>query len=196
MVADDIKSVYSRTKWALVLRGIFGLVLAAFIFARPIDSVAGLAIIIAFWALLDGFTSVVRAFSIRDIAPHWWVMLLTGLVSVAFGIAALYYYPGLSLTFAVVWTAFWLITAGALSIYVAIQERKFGVSWGWTLAFGIIAVASGVLAYMYPQVTLAWLLALIATYGIITGVVMLMGAWKMQSFQRDVRQATASPSKA
>jgi uncharacterized membrane protein HdeD (DUF308 family) len=116
MVADDIKSVYSRTKWALVLRGIFGLVLAAFIFARPIDSVGALAIVIAFWALLDGFISVVRAFSIREIAPHWWVMLLTGLVSVAFGIAALYYYPGLSLTFAVVWTAFWLITAGAISI--------------------------------------------------------------------------------
>ena len=196
MIADDIKAMYGRTKWALVLRGIFGLVLGAFILARPLDSVAALALVIAFWALLDGITSIVRAFSVRAVAPHWWVMLITGLVSVGFGIAALYYYPGLSLTFAVLWTAFWLITAGVLAIYVAIQERRFGVSWGWTLAFGIVAVAAGVLAYMYPQVTLAWLLALIATYGIITGIVMLMGAWKLQSVERGVNQAAASPARA
>ena len=196
MIADDIKSVYSRTKWALVLRGVFGLVLGLFILARPLDSVAALAIVIAFWALLDGVTNIVRAFSIRGIAPHWWVMLIAGLVSVAFGIAALYYYPGLSLTFAVVWTALWLITAGVLAIYVAIQERRFGVSWGWTMAFGVVAALGGIFAYMYPQVTLAWLLALIATYGIITGVVMLMGAWKLQSFERSVNQPAASPARA
>jgi len=196
MIADDIKSVYSRTKWALVLRGVFGLVLGVFILARPLDSVAALAIVIAFWALLDGVTSIVRAFSIREIAPHWWVMLITGLVSVAFGIAALYYYPGLSLTFAVLWTVLWLLTAGLLAIYVAFQERKFGVSWGWTLAFGVVAVVGGILAYMHPQVTLAWLLALIATYGIITGIVMLMGAWKLQSFERSMSPPAASPARA
>jgi len=195
MIADDIKSLYGRTKWALFLRGIFGLVLGAFIIARPLDSVAALALVIAFWALLDGFTSVVRAFTIREFAQHWWVMLLTGLVSIGFGIAALYYYPGLSLTFAVLWTSFWLITAGVLGVYVAFQERKFGVSWGWMMALGLVAVAAGVVAYMYPQVTLAWLLALIATYGIVSGVIMLMGAWKLQSFQSDVRQA-ASPARA
>ena len=195
MVADDIKSVYSRTKWALVLRGLFGIALGVFILARPLDSVAALAVVIAFWALLDGITNIVRSFSIRDIAPHWWVMLLTGLVSLAFGIAALYYYPSLSLTFAVVWTALWLIITGVLAIYIAVQERKFGVSWGWTMAFGVIAVAAGIGAYMYPQVTLAWLLALIATYGIITGIVMLIGGWKLQSFGQSVNQA-ASPARA
>jgi uncharacterized membrane protein HdeD (DUF308 family) len=123
-------------------------------------------------------------------------MLIAGLVSVAFGIAALYYYPGLSLTFAVVWTALWLITAGVLAIYVAIQERRFGVSWGWTMAFGVVAALGGIFAYMYPQVTLAWLLALIATYGIITGIVMLMGAWKLQSFERSMNQPAASPARA
>ena len=110
MIGDDIRAGYTRTKWALVLRGIYGLVLAAFILARPLASVAALAIVIAFWALLDGITSIVRAFTVREIAPHWWVMLITGLVSVAFGIAAFYYYPGLSLTFAVLWTSCWLST--------------------------------------------------------------------------------------
>ena len=89
-----------------------------------------------------------------------------------------------------------MITAGVLGIYFAIMERRFGVSWVWTMVLGVVAVVGGVLAYMYPAVTLAWLLALIATYGIISGIVMLMGAWKLQSFERGVNQAAASPARA
>ncbi|HKR08337.1 MAG TPA: DUF308 domain-containing protein [Gemmatimonadaceae bacterium] len=184
MIGDEIKAAYTRTKWALVLRGVFGLVLGFFIYARPLDSVAAFALVIAFWALIDGISNIVRAFNIREIAPHWWVLLLTGIVSFAFGVAALYYYPGLSLTFAVVWTAFWLFTAGLMGTYVAIQERRFGAPWGWTLALGILSLAAGVLAYMYPNVTLAWLLGFIAAYGILSGVILLLGAWKLQSMER------------
>jgi len=196
MIADELHSVYTRTKWALILRGIYGLVLGAFILARPLASVAALAIVIGFWALLDGVTSIMRAFTVRAVAPHWWVLLITGIVSVAFGIAAFYYYPGLSLTFAVLWTSYWLFTAGIMSIYVAIQERRFGVSWVWTMVLGLVAVVSGILAWMYPAVTLAWLLSLIAAYGIVSGVVMLMAAWKLRSIERVVDRAAASPARA
>ncbi len=195
MIGDDIKAVYTRTRWAYVLRGIWGLVLGAFIIARPLASVAALALVIAFWALFDGITNIVRAFMVREVAPHWWIMLVTGLISLGFGIAAFYYYPTLSLTFAVLWTSYWLITAGILGVYVAFMERRFGVSWVWTMVLGVVAIAAGVLAWMYPGVTLAWLLALIATYGIISGVVMLMAAWKLQSIEGGIR-AAASPARA
>jgi uncharacterized membrane protein HdeD (DUF308 family) len=130
------------------------------------------------------------------VAPHWWVLLLTGLVSVAFGMTALYDYPVLSLTFAVVWTAWWLISAGVLAIYVAVQERKAEVPWGWTLTFGIIALATGVLAIVYPGITLAVLMGTIATFGIVGGIAMLVGAGKMVSFQHDVKRDIGTPSHA
>ena len=196
MIADELHGVYTRTKWALILRGIYGLVLGAFILARPLASVAALAIVIGFWALLDGVTGIMRAFAVRAVAPHWWVLLLSGIVSLLFGIAAFYYYPGLSLTFAVLWTSYWLFTAGIMSIYVAIQERRFGVSWVWTMVLGLVAVASGILAWMYPAVTLAWLLSLIAAYGIVAGAVMLMAAWKLRSIERVVDRASANPARA
>ena len=184
MIGDEIRAAYTGTKWALVLRGVFGLVLGAFIYARPLESVAALAIVIAFWALLDGISNIVRSFAIRAVAPHWWVMLVSGVVSFAFGIAALYYYPGLSLTFAVLWTSYWLFTAGVMAIYVSIQERRFGAPWGWTLALGVLAVAAGILAFVYPGITLAWLLGFIAAYGIFSGAILLMGAWKLQTMER------------
>src|SRR5476651_1225144 len=108
MINSDIKAAYSHTKWALGLRGLLSI---------------ALALVIAIWALIDGLTNMVRAFVVRGLVSHWWVFLLTGAVSVGFGIAALYYYPALSLSFAVVWTSLWLLTGGAMAVYIALQER-------------------------------------------------------------------------
>lgn len=196
MITDDIVAAYNRGKWALIVRGLLGVALGVVIFTRPLASVAAFALVVALWALSDGIVSIVHAFDVRKVAPHWWVLLLTGLVSVAFGVTALYDYPILSLTFAVVWTAWWLISAGVLAIYVSVQERKADVPWGWTLTFGIIALAAGALAIVYPGITLAALMGTIATFGIVGGIAMLVGAGKMQSFQHDVKREIGTPSHA
>ena len=122
--------------------------------------------------------------------------MLAGIVGVAFGIAALYYFPGLSLTFAVLWTAYWLIVTGLVAIYVAVQERRIGVSWGWTATFGVVAVAGGVIALMHPDATLASLLGIIAGFSLISAGVLFIGAYRMQSLQGDVKRAMGSPARA
>jgi uncharacterized membrane protein HdeD (DUF308 family) len=196
MITDDIKRIYHRAKWGLVLRGLFGIALGIFILARPADSVAVFALVIAFWALFDGFVSVVNAFELRNVVQHSWVLLLSGIVSVAFGVAALYFYPVLSLTFAVVWSALWLATSGVFGIYAAVEEKKADVSWGWTMTFGILALAAGAIAIIYPGITLTALMATIAAFGIVGGTFLLIGAGKMQSLERDVRHAVETPSRA
>lgn len=189
MLTDALVSAYHRSKWALLIRGLMGIALGIFIFMRPLDSVAALALVIAIWALSDGIVSIVHAFDLRAVIAHWGLLLLSGIVSVLFGIAALYYYPALSLAFAVTWTAWWLIAGGALGIYVAVQERKAELPWGWTLTSGVIAIAFGVLAMVYPAITLAALMGVLATFGILGGIAMLVAAGKMQSFERKVDQA-------
>jgi uncharacterized membrane protein HdeD (DUF308 family) len=74
-------------------------------------------------------------------------------------------------------------------LYVAVQERRAGVSWVWTMAFGVVAIVGGVLAFMYPGVTLASLMGVIAGFAFVGGVLLLMGARKMQSFQSTVSRA-------
>ena len=196
MITDDIVAAYNRGKWALIVRGLLGIALGVVIFTRPLASVAAFALVVALWALSDGIVSIVHAFEVRKLAEHWWVLLLSGLVSIAFGVFALYDYPVLSLTFAVVWTAWWLISGGVLAIYTSVQEKKAEVPWGWTLTFGIIALVAGVLALAYPGITLAALMGTIGTFGIVGGIAMLVGAGKLQSFQRDVKRAVRTPSHA
>lgn len=182
-MSNEIKNLYNRVKWGLVVRGLFGIALGIFIMARPLESVALLAVVIAIWALMDGIVNIVHAFELRAIVKHWWALLLSGIIGVLFGIAALYYYPGLSLTFAVVWTAMWLITSGVVGLYVSTQERNLGLSWGWTLTFAIISVIAGVYAVMRPGITLAGLISVIAAFGIVGGIALLVAAGRMQSVE-------------
>lgn len=189
-MTTELKSLYTAAKWGVLIRGLFGIALGVFIILRPAESIAALALVIAIWALGDGIVSIVHAFQLRGVVEHWWAILLSGIIGVAFGIAALYYYPVLSLTFAVFWTSMWLFTAGLIGIYVSMQERNMGVSWGWTLTFAIIAIVGGVFAVVLPGITLASLISLIATFGIVGGIALVIGAGKMQSVETGFARAT------
>jgi uncharacterized membrane protein HdeD (DUF308 family) len=160
-----------------------------FILARPLESVAVFALVIAIWALTDGITSIVHAFDVRHVIHQWWLMLLGGVISTLFGVAALYDYPVLSLAFAVIWVSWWLLLSGAVGVYVAVQQRSAQLPWGWTLAYGLVSIAAGVYALVYQPATLAAIMGLLAAFGIVAGVVMLIGAAKLKSAQHEVQRA-------
>jgi uncharacterized membrane protein HdeD (DUF308 family) len=191
-VLDDLKRVYRLGWWSLFLRGLLGVAVGVLILVRPLDSVAAFALVIAFWAIFSGLTTTVHAFELKPVAPHWRVMLLSGLVGVGFGVAALVYYPGLSLTFAVVLVAWWLTLSGAIGIYVAVMEKKLGLQWGWAAAFGVLSVAAGLFAIMAPPVTLAAIMGLIAGFAIVSGLTLIFGAFKVRS----VVQSATSQARA
>jgi uncharacterized membrane protein HdeD (DUF308 family) len=192
MATDLIQSAYRRTWWALVLRGLLAIAVGVVILWRPVESVAAFALFIAIWALFNGIVQIVHSFNLRPVFDRWWVLLVSGVVNAVFGIAALYYYPGLSLALAVTLTAWWLLVTGGLAIYAAMVERQMGVSWGWTLAFAILSIICGVLAIMNPPTTLAALMGLIAGFAIVAGVVHLIAAYRLSSFKREVSRVVGA----
>ena len=192
MASDLIQSAYRRTWWSLVLRGLSGIALGAIIFWRPIESIASFALVIAIWALFSGVVQVVHAIDLRAVFPQWWVILVSGLVSVAFGVAAVYYYPALSLTFAVVWAAWWLLFTGGLGIFIAMQERSLGMPWGWTFVFGLSGCVTAALAFMNPPATLAAIMGLIAGFAIVSGVALLVGAYKLSTAKERITAAVGA----
>jgi uncharacterized membrane protein HdeD (DUF308 family) len=186
MATDLIESTYRRAWWALVLRGLFGIVIGALILWRPLESVAVFALYIALWAIFSGTIQMVHAFELRPFFDGWLLPCLSGLVSVGFGVAALYYYPVLSLAFAVAWAAWWLLFTGALGIGAAVMEHRIGMPWGWTAAFGALSVACGVLAILSPPATLATLMGLIAAFAITGGALLLVAASRLAGLRGKV----------
>jgi uncharacterized membrane protein HdeD (DUF308 family) len=61
------------------------------------------------------------------------------------------------------------------------QERQLGLPWGWTLTYGIAAIVASALAFMRPPATLAAIMGLIAGFAIVSGVLLLVGAYKLAS---------------
>lgn len=188
MPENIVTAAYGRTKWSLILRGLLGIVVGAYILARPLRSIAAFALVIALWALFDGAANIARAFALRKVVRHWGAFLVLGIIGVAFGVAALYYFPALSLAFAVTWLALWLIVGGATVIYIATQERKLGMNWGWTMALGVLAVIAGVVDYTFPGITLVTLMGLIAGFAIISGIGMLIAAARLKSAKHRVEE--------
>jgi len=180
---DDLKRLYRMTWWALLLRGLLGLAVGVFVLLRPLDSIAAFALVIAFWALFLGMVDIVHALQLRPLG-HWWVVLLGGLVGLAFGILALIYYPSLALTFAVVWASLWLMATGLLQLYAAYRLRRLGLDWGWWVVFGALGAVAGVGALFVPRVTLTAIMGLIAAFAIVSGIVSVVGAFKLRSLVR------------
>jgi uncharacterized membrane protein HdeD (DUF308 family) len=184
-----IQSTLNRAWWGIVLRGIVAIALGVFIIARPLESVAAFALVIAVWALIDGITNIVHAFDVRPYVKQWWLMLVGGIISLVFGVLALYDYPVLSLAFAVIWVSWWLLLSGFVGIYIAVLQRSAHLPWGWTMALGVLSVVAGVYALMYQPATLAAIMGLIAAFGIVGGIFLLIGATRLKSAQHDVRSA-------
>lgn len=181
MSADHVPALVRRAWWALALRGLFALALGIFVLTKPLASVAIFALVIAFWSLFAGVTGIVHAIEVRSVQPHWWLRLLGGIVSVIFGIWALYDYPVISLVFAVVWVAWWLMLTGIFEFAAALQDRRAGLPWGWSALWGVVSIVIGGVAFADPPNTLRAIMLLIAIFAIVSGVMLLIAAVRVRS---------------
>jgi uncharacterized membrane protein HdeD (DUF308 family) len=188
-IGGVVEGAVNRVWWGIVLRGLVAIALGVFILIRPLESVAVFALVIAVWALVDGITSIVHSFDLRPIYKHWWLVLLGGVISLVFGVAALFYYPILSLAFAVVWVAWWLLLIGIVAVYAGIQQRAAQLPWGWTIVYGVLCIVAGGVAFTYQGATLAAIMGLLAAFGIVGGIFLLVGAVRFKSVQHNVKGA-------
>ena len=194
MLTDTLKKAFQRTWWALVIRGALAVTVGVLIFVKPLDSVAVFALVIAIWALANGITEIVYAIDLRAVFTSWWMLLLGGLVSAGFGVAAFYYYPALSLAFAVAWVSFWLSFSGIFGIAVAVQQKKLDLPWGWTLTWGLICIAGGIAALVSPPATLVAIMGFMAGIAIISGITLLIAAFRLRSMASDIRNTVRQPA--
>ena len=76
MLPDGLHKAYNRVRRALLVRGLIALALGIFILARPLESVAAFALVIAVWALVTGIDQIVDGVEMRSTLPHWWLLVL------------------------------------------------------------------------------------------------------------------------
>ncbi len=65
--------------------------------------------------------------------------------------------------------------------YAGLMQKNMGVQWGWTMAFGVLSIVAGVFALLAPPITLAAIMGLIAAFALVSGVALVVGAFKLRS---------------
>jgi uncharacterized membrane protein HdeD (DUF308 family) len=111
-IAAAIRGGAIAPRWWLVLTGLLALGAAAVTFLAPHLTALVLLYIIGAWAVTTGIIEIIGAIQLRKVIDNEWLLILSGVVSVAFGLFAFLQPRATALTL------IWLIGAYAIVVGV------------------------------------------------------------------------------
>jgi uncharacterized membrane protein HdeD (DUF308 family) len=117
---------------SLILGGLLGILAGLLTFVMPGITALGLLILIAVWALVTGILEIVAAIKLRKTITGEWILIVTGLASVAFGIL-LILQPAAGALVMVFWIGAYALVFGILLFLLAFKMRSLGKE-GFTAA--------------------------------------------------------------
>ena len=168
-----------KSWWALVLRGVLAILFGILAFLNPGAAMLTLVLWLGIFLLIDGILALVSAFANWKTTEDKWMIVLEGALTLFLGILIVMA-PGAYSVFLVILLGIWAIFAGAMRIAMAIQVRKEIKGEGWIMAGGALAILFGVLIIAQPDIGIASLIYLIATFAILVGIVFVVIGLKMR----------------
>ena len=112
-----------KPMWTVVLVGIVGIAAGIFTFLQPGVTAIALLMLIAVWAIVHGVLEISAAIRLRKEIQNEWLLILSGVLSVAFG-ALMILSPGAG-AMAVLWLiGAFSVAYGALLIILSFKLKK------------------------------------------------------------------------
>jgi len=108
--------------------------------------------------------------TLEAMTSRWWLVVVRGFAAILFGVLALAA-PAMSALALILMWGVYAIANGVLELVFAGSAKRAGAKIGWYVVGGLVSIAAGVVAFVYPAMTGLVLLYVIATWAIVTGVV-------------------------
>jgi uncharacterized membrane protein HdeD (DUF308 family) len=112
----------------------------------------------------------------RALIANWWLLALRGLLGVIFGVIALVFPSSTILALVLLFSAYALID-GIFSVVGAIRAARQGQQWGLLALQGVAGIAAGVIAFLWPAITVFAFVLLIGAWSIVSGVLFVTAAF-------------------
>jgi uncharacterized membrane protein HdeD (DUF308 family) len=112
------------------------------------------------------------------LADSWWAVGLRGVLGILFGLICLLT-PAIALEVFVILFAAYMLVDGVFAIISGIKAARNGERWGLLILEGIVDLAAGTVAVLWPAITLVALIWVVAIWAIISGALMLWAAFTL-----------------
>jgi uncharacterized membrane protein HdeD (DUF308 family) len=192
---DKNMLLLTRNWWALVIRGIFGLIFGALAFAWPGLTLGVLVLLFGAYAIVDGIFAIVASFDTKGTEKKWWALLLEGLLGIAAGVVT-FMWPGLTALTLLYVIGFWAIATGVTEIAAAIKLRKI-IKHEWLLALaGVASIVFGALLFAYPGAGALAVVWWIGAYAIFFGIMLISLGLRLRGQERAIEEPQEQPKAA
>jgi uncharacterized membrane protein HdeD (DUF308 family) len=184
--------VLVRNWWAVALRGVLAILFGVLAFFWPFIFLDVVVYLFAAYVLIDGAVALFAAMTGRGQAGPRWLLLLEGLVGVAFGVLTLAWPVATVISeFVLVGlVAYWLLFTGVLQVIAGIGLWQY-LTGAWSMVLsGILSVMLGLTLAVMMVLTPAMGLVLVAwwigAYSVVFGVLLLVLAFELRSLVRHI----------
>ena len=114
------------------------------------------------------------------LARNWWAIALRGVIGILFGIVA-FALPGATMLSLVLLFSAYMLVDGVLAIVAAVRAARKHERWGLLVLEGVVDIATAVIAFAWPGITVLAFVLLVAAWAIISGGLMLAAAWRLNA---------------
>jgi uncharacterized membrane protein HdeD (DUF308 family) len=112
------------------------------------------------------------------LVQNWWLFTLRGIFGIIFGLVALIFPGPTMLSLVIVFSAYMLVdgVAGIISAARAIRRRD---RWGLLVFEGLLDIAVGIVAFLWPGITVLAFVLLVAAWAIVSGALMTAAGFRL-----------------
>src|SRR5581483_4553486 len=119
-----VRNTTERRWWVLLLEGLVGIIAGIITFVWPGITAVALLYVIAAWALITGALEIVEAFRLRKVIDNEWLLVLSGIISIALGVL-LAMFPGPGVLALVLWIGAYALVFGVLLVGLGFRLRSW-----------------------------------------------------------------------
>lgn len=171
--------------WALLLRGIVGILFGILALTSPGIGLLALAITFGFYQLLEGGLAAYLAFSLKE---YW--LLLAGALGILVGVLA-FASPMFTSLVLLYFVAVWAVVMGVVQLYESIANRKEG-GFDWLLFLaGAAGILLGVMLFSHPAAGLLTLALYVGVYALVSGIAYIIMSLNLHGFRNGHHRTAA-----
>jgi uncharacterized membrane protein HdeD (DUF308 family) len=187
----------ARTWKRIALRGIAAIAFAVVILIWPSIGLSTLIALFGAFALVSGVPTIAGAFSASSRSGHRAWLVFEGLLGIAVGVVV-FVWPDLSALGLLYAIGAWAIALGIFEIAFAFVLPISGGRSLMAVLGGLLSIAFGVIMFAHPGAGAVALLALVAAFALVSGVMQIAFALELRRVVGEVEHrvrphATATP---